>query len=197
MGCDIHMYLEYGSKERHQQALDGKENGRGEKITMYWQGLGGRMSMGRNYSMFGILSQGVRSDFDNGSPAKGLPTDGMSWETEDDAYIRIDNELAKNDYEGHYCTLAQAEGWAKYGEKIHYRTDADGNEIPWRVDHPDWHSHSWLTTEEYEAALQEYEKLAGSDEYWGVPATYKAVLAAMKSFESDGQIARVIFWFDN
>lgn len=166
MGCDIHLYLEYGSKERFEQASANKVNGRGEKITMYWQSLDGRMSMERNYSMFGILSQGVRSDFPQGLPAKGLPEGELSWETEDDAYVRINDEYAKNDSEGRYCTLEQATRWATHGDKIYYR-EKDGIQVPYKVDGPDWHSHSWLTVEEYEKALELYEALKGDDDYWG------------------------------
>lgn len=193
MGCDVHFYLEYCSKERREEVLAGKENGRGEKVTMYWQSLGGQLSMGRNYTMFGFLSQGVRSDFSDGFAPKGLPTDGMSWGTEVDAYLTINDKYAEDDNDGHYCTLANAERWATHGNKIYYNSDG----TPWRVDHPDWHSHSWLTIEEYEQALGHYNKLKDTDEYWGVPEAYNAVLAAMKSLENDGFYTRVVFWFDN
>jgi hypothetical protein len=30
-----------------------------------------------------------------------------------------------------------------------------------------------------------------------IPAEYEAILAAMKSLEKNGNVTRVVFWFDN
>lgn len=54
------------------------------------------------------------------------------------------------------------------------------------VSNPDWHTHSWLTADEFAVAIE------GSGE-----PEYEAILAAMRSFEAGGAQARIVFWFDN
>ena len=54
------------------------------------------------------------------------------------------------------------------------------------VSHPDWHSHTWLSADEFEKAIQDL----GNEKY-------RAALAAMRSFEADGLDARIVIWFDN
>lgn len=49
------------------------------------------------------------------------------------------------------------------------------------------HSESWLTTEEFERAIQNC----------GGHSSYKALLAAMQSLEADGEIVRLVFAFDS
>ena len=192
MGCDIHMYFEYTDNETIEKSLRGEKNGRGELIKPYWRDIGGRINPGRNYAMFGFLSKGVRSDFENGFEPKGLPPfDDLGYSSRNDSvlYIIKNGEPGENE-----ATLEHALKWTESGfYKIHYR----GDEPAW-VDHPDWHSHSWLTTAEYEQAINNYMEYA-KDEEWGehVPAEYGAMLAAMKYLEVNGFTARVVFWFDN
>lgn len=157
MGCDIHLYLEY--KEAPEKD--------------YWQPFGGRLSE-RNYTMFGLMA-GVR-----GGPAlvepKGLPGD-VAYRAESD-YTLIPDDNFK-DSEG-FCGKAEAQRWV-----------AQGCSKPWkytnRITGPDWHSPSWLGTDEFEKVISAYHDA-------GYPETYyHAILAAMKSFP----VARIVFWFDN
>jgi hypothetical protein len=169
MGCDIHMYVEYKRK-------DDKRNN--------WSNFGSRINPGRNYFMFGLLSKGVRSDNELGIDAKGLP-DGLGWETSDDMYLYINDNRSEDD---NHVSTNQAIKWrANYGCNI----VNDENGRPYKVENPDWHSSSWLTTSEFENQLNIYNQ-----ESFGVPE-YMAILAAMKELENHNNECRVVFWFDN
>lgn len=174
MGCDIHMYIEY----------------RRNKETDYYSDFGGRINPGRYYYIFGLLSKGVRSDIDEAIEPKGLP-ENLAWHSREDAFIFINDEYAK-DNDGKHCSLETAEIWAKYGSKIIYRDDK-----PFKIEHPDWHSHSWLSTTEYEQQINFFINKFKDDPYFERPIQYEAVLAAMKTLESIGGESRVVFWFDN
>jgi hypothetical protein len=190
MGCDIHMYFEYADNETLEKVAKGEKNGRGELITPYWRDLGGRVNPGRNYAMFGFLSQGVRSDFDNGFVPKGLPPfDELSYSSRNDSVCYI-TETGEGENE---TTLERALSWVNNDPtKLHYRGDK-----PLWVNHPDWHSHNWLTTAEYEQAINNYIEYAKTEDDFGVPAEYGAMLAAMQYLEKNCYTARVVFWFDN
>lgn len=171
MGCDIHMYIEYCKKETEPS----------EK--KYWRDFGGRINPGRNYLMFGILSKGVRCDTTFNFPPKGTPDD-MAYASRNDSLIYISEEPTEGS-----VTLEKAKQWEKYGNKI--INNSEGK--PTWVEHPDWHSHSWLTTEEFEKAMEFYNK--NSDKW--VEPEYEAILVSMKRFEELGYEARIVFWFDN
>ena len=177
------MYVEYTRVEDKNQLTEVKK-------PSYWMSWGGRINPGRDYVLFGYLSKGVRYDADKGFEAKGLP-DELGWQSllESRLYISKDG----NDSGEYATTLEKALEWnQRFGCKLTY--DKDGN--PTHVDHPDWHSHSWLTTKEFEQAIKLSQKDKNS---WGsVGIEYKALLAAMKSFEKTKKYeARVVFWFDN
>ena len=91
----------------------------------------------------------MRTLEDNGFEPKGLPPfDDLGYSSRNDSvcYITKDGE---GDNE---TTLERALGWVRGdASKLHYR----GDEPQW-VDHPDWHSHNWLTTAEYEQAINNY-----------------------------------------
>ena len=93
--------------------------------SKHWSGFGGRINPGRNYSLFGILSRGVRSNVPTGFEPKGLPTD-LGWYSADDAFLWIDDEYQDQEK---YCSMERAERW---GGKIYHR---DGK--PFKTDHPD------------------------------------------------------------
>lgn len=181
MGADIHMYVEYSNKEKPEH-LDRR----------YWSDFGGRINPGRNYSMFGLIA-GVR---DNRHPPvvepRGLPDD-LSWPASNDASMIISDDC--QDEEG-YTSSSQAESWVKAGYS-EYILDHEGE--PYRVTNPDWHSHTWLTPDEFGQAIERYKELFKDDTYGNCPGIeYIALLAAMRALENDGKNdVRVVIWFDN
>ena len=188
MGCDIHMYVEYTYKDKLELYNKAIEKGETPKDTVFWRCFGSRINPGRNYSLFGILSKGVRSDNKKGFEPKGLPSyDNLGFYAMDDSRLFI----TKNGDGDNECTLETALDWQKrLNRKIYY----NGQDKPTFVDNPDHHSHSWLITKEFEKALRLYR----AEEKCGSPVEYTALLAAMKSLEKSGHfVARVVFWFDN
>lgn len=176
MGCDIHMYMEY-------TYIESKEKAIAEKREPYWNAFSGQLSMHRNYIMFGHLCKDIRYDTEKGFEARGLP-DNLGFYTREESRLFI-----TEDGEGeNETTLEKAKKW---GKKLY--NDLEGN--PRWCDHPDWHSHTWLTTKEFAKAIANYKRDKNN---WGSIVEYEALLAAMKFLEKDKTIeARIVFWFDN
>ena len=192
MGCDIHVYLEYTNKEELEKYQRGeKRDIHGNPVKPYWRDFGGRINPGRNYWMFGFLSKGVRSNFSDGLPAKGLPEfNERGYHSRNDSVCYISD---KESSDGESVTLETAMKWAEYGSKLYNNSNGQ----PQWVDHPDWHSHTWLTTEEYERAINTYKEYCKSAGEIDNPIEYVALLSAMKTFDENGYVARLIVWFDN
>ena len=171
MGCDIHCYIE---TQRYPHSKE-----------PWWPFNYYGLNPGRDYKMFTLLA-GVRG-YDDLEPVyaqRGLPND-LSWS------VRIENQIfvcPEPDAEGQTDPETAAR-WVRHGD-----SKWEDDEHKW-VTHPDWHSHSWLTTDEFEKVLKVYSDT--KDEYGGVGPSYRAVLAAMKAFEDAGEPARLVFWFDN
>jgi len=163
MGCDIHLYIEHK-----------------EPAITTWAGFGGRINPGRYYGLFAKLA-GVRN-YDEIKPVaepRGMPDDA-SWIAD------ADNRLYITDSEGEgYASPENAALWVQEGNSKYIDNEAEAGKHVW-VTHPDWHSHSWLTPDEYSEAIS---GTSGSG--------WLAILACLRSFESQGEKARVVFWFDN
>lgn len=159
------MYVEYKRKDRD-----------------YWISFGKRFNPGRNYYIFGLLSQGVRVGLQNGLPSKGLP-DNLGCHSRNDNILMIED----GDNNRNTCTLEQAKNW---GVEIKY---VDGK--PTWANHPDWHSHTWLTLQEFENQLLFYKN--HPDVMPGDAIEYFAILSACKEIESAGYDVRIVLWFDN
>lgn len=170
MGCDIHAYVEHRNPKSEHES---------------WNNFGERVNPGRNYLMFGFLA-GVRYDGPPVAAPRGIP-EVLGWAAHGDWWLWITDE--QTDKEGG-CSLEQAERYHRSGSA--YRGEKDGRPV-W-VQAPNWHTPSWLTTDEFAAAIDAYEK---DDHQWGEPIEYKALLAAMRVLESNGNQARIVFWFDN
>lgn len=169
MGCDIHMYIEYRRKNQ----------------TGSFKSFGGRINPGRNYFMFGLLSKGVRVNHVDGFKPKGMPDfDSLGYESMDDNRLYISESGGEGS-----VTKETAERLVSKGLSIY--TD-ERNVF---VTHPDWHSHSWLTTEEYKSVLDKYN--SHPDAYNHKEHEYEAILCAMEKFEEMGFDARIVFWFDS
>lgn len=172
MGCDIHVYVEHSS------------NGK------YWRNLTDNAGS-RDYLMFSIMA-GVRGDEHKLFDPKGLPEGELGWATERAHWLSIAPEKYPEwkDLDG-WTSRDNAERWVASGSsKPQYH---DG--ILSRVSHPDWHSHSWLTADELAQCLQKYREVSPPE--WGLPTEWVAIHAAMQAIESNGERARVVFWFDN
>jgi hypothetical protein len=207
MGCDIHLYIEYKSKKPR---YDGRESN--------WASFGDRINPGRNYAMFGLMAN-VRNCYSDGKlpvlvEPRGMPDDA-TYSTADDNRMYISEDEGEN-----YVTMETAEGWVKSGSS----TFINNNEgKPTWVTQPDWHSHSWLTTSEFENVLNKYLELESGwhkervdthnkmverqniqPDSWvyappdmDIEPEYQVVLASLKRFEELGYDARIVFWFDN
>jgi len=207
MGCDIHLYIEYKSKKTE---FDGYDSG--------WQSFGGRINPGRNYAMFGLMAN-VRNCYSDGKlpvlvEPRGMPEDAGYTATDDNRIY-----ISETESEDYVC-METAKRWVNSGSSK-FINDNDGN--PTWVTQPDWHSHSWLTTSEFESVLNKYLELEAGwhkvrveehnkmvkevniqpDSWAYAPPSindepeYQVVLASLKRFEELGYDARVVFWFDN
>jgi hypothetical protein len=158
-----------------------------------WRSFGGRINPGRNYAIFGFLAN-VRGG-DAVVEPRGMPFDA-GWYSSDDNDLYITEEedgCAEN------CSAAQAASWVASGSSKYI--EHNGKKA-W-VSHPDWHSHSWLTADEFSKAVklgieaqQESVKERWPDMKIKEPE-YEAMIAAMRCFEMLGYESRVVFWFDN
>ena len=207
MGCDIHLYIEYKSKKTE---FDGYDSG--------WQSFGKSINPGRNYAMFGLMAN-VRNCYSDGKlpvlvEPRGMPEDACYTATDDNRIY-----ISETESEDYVC-METAKRWVNSGSSK-FINDNDGN--PTWVTQPDWHSHSWLTTSEFESVLNKYLELETGwhkvrveehnkmvkeeniqpDSWAYAPPSmvdepeYQVVLASLKWFEELGYDARVVFWFDN
>jgi hypothetical protein len=182
MGCDIHAYVEFGKQSR-------------PDAEIYWQNFT-RNSGPRNYVMFGVLA-GLRVAEAQLFEPKGMPEGPLGYRTNEDYWTHVAPEAHPEWADGDdWADLESATRWVESGCSVGER---DENGRLKRVSGPDWHSHSWLTADELERALDHYRSVV--PKYWpdstDAPAEWVATLAAMRAFEAAGQQTRVVFWFDN
>jgi hypothetical protein len=209
MGCDIHLYIEYKNKK---VAFDGyKDN---------WHSFGQRINPGRNYAMFALMAN-VRNHYSDGKlpvlvEPRGIPDDAEYYSSGDDRIY-----ISEEKYDGeHSVTMERAKSWVESGSSKFINNQK--GEPTWVTD-PDNHSHSWLTTSEFETIINNYleleagwhkervdthnkmvakENIQPISWMYAPPVTndepqYQVVLASMKGFEEVGYDARIVFWFDN
>lgn len=153
----------------------------------------------RNYWLFALMANVRNYDNDreavfHGQPCfkpKGYPKDA-SWKANNSYFFYVDEDYDK-DREPNTCSREDAERWVAGGYSF-YKDETKSN-----VSIPDWHSASWLATDELEAAYQRYKAILEAE---GEDMCYlrqvEGLLAAMKAFEAaPGVKARIVFWFDN
>ena len=181
MGCDIHTYVEFSESR--------------DDASVYWNNFT-RNGGSRNYIMFGVLA-GVRVPDVQLFEPKGMPEGSLGYRTSEDYWLNVAPEAHPEwDDDESWVSLDRATAWIESGTSVGDLDDAGRLR---RVSGPDWHSHSWLTADELEQALNHYRVVV--PKYWpqddGVPPEWAAMLASMRSFEASGQQSRLVFWFDN
>lgn len=159
--------------------------------TPYWFSFGEEINPGRNYFMFGALTNGVvrnRSNIKTKIDPRGLPGN-LSYDTDyaNKLYVCFGSE-GEN-----MCTKEMALKWNEtYNSKLYYNSEGDIIS----VDCPDWHSHSWLTFKEYSEILKEAKRKVKKEGY-GIGINYTIIEQIMKTYEKNGYQTRLVFWFDN
>lgn len=130
MGADVHAYIDYEEDKDARNFC--------------------KVRIGRDYWLF-ILMAGVRGESIQGMKPvhkqKGLPKK-ISWQVQADAYLYITENAEGVE---HACTKEDAERYAKYGKK--YTEDKH------YIEHPDWHSHTWLNLKELNQVINRYSNL--------------------------------------
>lgn len=185
MGCDIHAFLEY------RRASDER---------LYWRAFSGELNLDRNYEVFGSLA-GVRRERPHVTP-RGVP-EPMSMDADGEYWTWIDYENPELVAEAERCVRAGYSKTRGLVEKTVTNVTTFGFGGPAQTEtrvrdeahvgkprfysDADAHTPSWLTIDEFEAALEGCEYVQ----------TYRAVVAAARVLEQAGNICRVVFWFDN
>lgn len=163
MGCDIHLFVEYRKSKDER-----------------WQALARQFCLHQNYDTFASMA-GVRigDHFQPSFKQRGLPEE-VSFHVEHLSRLTVvDGRKVDTDGE---VSRSVAQKWVDEGRSKWT------NDHQHFITHPDWHSHSWLSPDEYHQALEAAENKSPD---------YVAVLAALRSLEQSGCEARVVFWFDN
>lgn len=214
MGCDIHPFIEYDTEPYRKGDLCRTENF-------------GKLLGYRDYLLFGLLTNGyVRiSDAAGVAPSpKGLP-EKISWRVEDDVFENVNDQYSSG--EGlHYTSYESALKYTqRYGSEWVRRDGYDGPLVyakgldayggyptpvkdqkktyDWKITHPDWHSHSWLTASELQAVVDSYgemgRKIWPAEDPYTVPAEVQAWLAVLRALDAHPNViqSRLVFWFDN
>jgi hypothetical protein len=136
MGCDIHAFVEY--------------------IDPNWADQPrflAKVHIRRDYSLFGIMAGVRRSQgLEPVSLPKGLPKE-ISYQLQSEAYLFVVDKEEIN--EQGCCTRKDAERWGNnyVDEKKKF------------VQHPDWHSHSWLSLEEVREVIRRYSRMTVESDF--------------------------------
>jgi hypothetical protein len=160
MGCDIHAYIEFGASPVE------RELGTQARIGFFAE-----VQMGRNYRLFAALSD-TRNDGEIAAiaPPRGLPATVSS-------VLHDANTILLSDRDEAGCTTrARAQQWVANGSSQWVGSS--------RVTNPDWHSHSWVTADEFEEAMRRANEAGPSA---------RAVLAALRALPH----GLLVFWYDN
>lgn len=173
MGCDIHAYVEYVAFKSHDD-------------TDYWKCLISNAGS-RDYTFFSLLADCGRGYHSPVIPNRGFPEGECSYVVREAYYLQVSDEFA--DHEG-YVSIEQADSWVKSGLSQEVATSGSTR----LVTHPDWHSVSWLTYEEFAQVIATWLTLAPDYMY---DPEWDAMLVAMRTLEDRGHKTRLVFWFDN
>jgi hypothetical protein len=164
-----------------------------------WSSFSGVIRLERDYFIFARLA-GIRGDVKDA--LERVPNDAAG-AARDENFTWID--YAGKTINSSACSPEDAARWVATG-KSHYdgtlskmaltisrKGEAEAELVdirkPAQVSNPDWHTHSWLSTDEFEKAIEKTSR--------PIPPTYQATIAAMRSLEASGSEVRCVFWFDN
>ena len=171
----MHCYIEYNPVS--EEAVDNTSD-------YPWRSFGGHINPGRDYQMFEKLA-GVRGRLSNAvHKPRGVPPQLGYAAQDDNTFFIIEDGEEKQ--ENRYIYRSKAMEWVKSGSSV-----LTGHDNCW-VTNPDWHSHSWLTLDEFREVV---DFVVRDNDYC---LEYKAMVGAMEVLANGGRNnVRVVFWFDN
>ena len=200
MGCDIHFKLERRLKKSTETSKENKWDTTDYSIEAEYGT--------RSYWMFAHMAN-VRSDGydENYLEPKGLPED-ISDGTKISCSLLCPKNIPNKQEFIHRFTDKEIhrdkyEEWTRRYKDLKFEfTDRYNflNEYYDAMYHIDMHSHSWLTTEEYEECFNNAYKREENNEtiYLEGYVEWYILLQRMKAYEEFGKYdVRIIFWFDN
>lgn len=180
MGYDIHMFAELGTGQGAFQALSD-----------------GEFLLPPDYALFAALA-GVRAapGFVPFQAPRGIPLD-VSQHVADRYFVPVlEDDRAAAWGVGEHFTPTHAAHLVESGASRWLPAGMTAPLMPAThgyIAYPDWHSASWLTTEELRLALDHARfRLAAASDEFQLLFQYLCAVAAKK-----GRSTRVVFWFDN
>lgn len=201
MGCDIHFKIERRLKNSTETSKENKWNVTDYSIEAEYGN--------RDYWMFAHMAN-VRSDEynENYLEPKGLPEDISDNTKISCSLLCPTNKANEPGFINRFpkykeINRDQYNEWRKlYKPKVLKFTDSYKflNEYYDAICDIDTHSHSWLTTEEYEECFNKVYKREENNEtiYLKGYLNWYILLQRMKAYEEFGKYdVRIIFWFDN
>ena len=185
MGCDIHLYIE--AKPR----INPNDN-----YKYPWSSVGfhGEFSS-RIYGMFARMAN-VRSSnktYKVQFEPRGLPKDVNNYSLKDSAFLRVTNDNSLLEQYSNYCSLTMAEQWVNLGVSKWV------DETKTHIFNPDYHSFSWLTTQELRQCFDDcFKEEDGTYKPYSDYSDWLGLVSLCEGIESDGKTeCRVVFYFDN
>ena len=185
MGCDIHLTVEHRRKKNPYP---------NDVHEWYDVGFNGTFSS-RIYGMFARMAK-VRDYYGNKYKVqfepRGLRED-VAWTRTNKCYLNVIGDKGAIEWGEHYCSKENAERWVENGlsEWIgkDHRTLTD----------PDYHSYSWLTTQELRQCFDDcFKDENGNYKPNSDYVEWLGLISLCEGIESDGiNECRVVFWFDN
>jgi len=175
MGADCHMWLEVVGIDKHADGGD------------YVDGVA-QIYVNRDYLLFGLLAD-VRMKDIVVFPPRGIPQ-AISYQAELEYCLYV----CEQDGEG-CCTAIQAQKWIKEGVSCWFDTNHT------RITNPDWHSASFLYTDEVAKVAEEFEikinEGINDKTYFRLVQMLKGLVQMMRCLDTPGYRSRITYWFDN
>lgn len=146
----------------------------------------------RDYDIFGLLCEGVRTLYSDAYgdvtlTPNGFPEDA-SLLTTSDYYYAVNDEYADKCWEG-YITSEQAK---KIKDKFGY-DEFEAYRKKW-IRNPDFYGASHINLEEFREVLDNYSRIHGHDPN----VEYEALYQYLKTFNDKGLYdVRLVYWFDS
>lgn len=176
MGCDIHLMVE--TKPRN--ANRWSDAGFFDQFSCRVYGMFARMAKVREYE----------NTYKVQFKPRGIPND-ISWFTQRRFFLYTTEEQDAAEWCDNYCLMKDAERWVRQG--FSKWVDAEHR----MVTRPDYHSHSWLSTNELRQCFDDCFKDENGN-LFGDYIEWLGLVSLCEGIESSGtHECRVVFCFDN